>query len=193
MKRTIAVVPYADRWGAEFNSIAAGLRQALGTLALRIDHIGSTSVPGLDAKDIIDLQVTVASLEPVQPLIAAFAGAGFSWTERVLRDHLPPGTEGSPSEWEKLYFQPPDEHRIHVHVRALGRTNQRYALLFRDYLRVHPLAAGAYAEVKRALARHDSADWDFYYDIKDPVCDIVIVGAEEWAAGTGWEPGPTDA
>ena len=58
----VTIVPYQPTWPGEFQSIAMGLRDALGTLALRIDHIGSTSVPGLHAKDRIDIQITVVSL-----------------------------------------------------------------------------------------------------------------------------------
>jgi GrpB-like predicted nucleotidyltransferase (UPF0157 family) len=71
-------------------------------------------------------------------------------------------------------------------VRRAGSPNGRYALLFRDYLRAHPLASEAYAQAKTALARHAPTDWDLYYDVKDPVCDIIMAGAEEWAATTRW-------
>ena len=66
-------------------------------------------------------------------------------------------------------------------------------LLFRDYLRAHPVAAGAYAQIKLQLARYGPEDWDHYYDIKDPVCDVIIAAAEDWARATGWAPGPSDA
>jgi GrpB-like predicted nucleotidyltransferase (UPF0157 family) len=77
-------------------------------------------------------------------------------------------------------------------VRLRGAANQRYALLFQDYLRVHPMGAAAYAQVKLALARYHADDIDAYYDIKDPVCDIIMAAAESWAAATQWEPGPSD-
>ena len=109
-------------------------------------------------------------------------------------DHLPPHTSGPASEWEKRYFKPPPGMRpMHLHVRAEGRANQRYALLFREFLRAHLLAAEAYAQIKRALARSQPYDWDLYYDVKDPVCDVIISGAEEWAQATSWQPGPSDA
>jgi GrpB-like predicted nucleotidyltransferase (UPF0157 family) len=66
-------------------------------------------------------------------------------------------------------------------------------LLFRDYLRTDSLAAGAYARVKEALARLHPDDADAYYDVKDPVCDIIMAAAERWAADTGYVPGPSDA
>ena len=66
-----------------------------------------------------------------------------------------------------------------------GSANGRYALLLRDYLRAHPLAAAAYTQVKIALARHGPTDWDLYYNVKDPVCDIIMAGARTRAAA-GW-------
>jgi GrpB-like predicted nucleotidyltransferase (UPF0157 family) len=159
---------------------------------LRIDHIGSTSVPGLAAKDVIDMQVTVQDFDV--PLEALLSSLGYIRRLDINGDHLPPLVIWPASEWEKRYFQPPEGQRpSHLHVRAHGRANQRYALLFRDYLRTHPVAAGAYAEIKHALARYHPEDWDAYYDIKDPVCDVIWSAAEEWSRMTGWEPGPSDA
>src|SRR5205823_13022781 len=100
-------------------------------------------------------------------------------------DHRPPGVEGPDSEWEKWFFNPPDLQRpTNVHVRMQGRANQRYALLFRDYLRTHPLAAQAYGQVKAMLARYHANDIEAYYDVKDPVCDIIMARAEDWARST---------
>ncbi|MBA3826936.1 MAG: GrpB family protein [Ktedonobacterales bacterium] len=59
-------------------------------------------------------------------------------------------------------------------------------------MRSHPAAVGAYAEIKRQLARYHPDDQEFYYDIKDPVCDLIIAAAEEWARHSGWLPGPSD-
>lgn len=77
---------------------------------------------------------------------------------------------------------------VHVHVREAGRANQRYALLFRDYLRADARAADAYAAVKRALATAAPDDFDTYYAVKDPACDLIIAGAEQWAERTDWTP-----
>jgi GrpB-like predicted nucleotidyltransferase (UPF0157 family) len=115
--------------------------------------------------------------------------AGYPRRMEITNDHQPPGASGEAGGWEKQYYQPTAGVRpAHVHVRRAGSANGRYALLFRDYLRVHPDAAAAYAQVKRALAGHDSTDWDIYYDVKDPVCDIIMAGAEEWAAIVSWRP-----
>ena len=77
--------------------------------------------------------------------------------------------------------------RPNLHIRAEGRANQRYALLFRDYLRAHPTVAAGYGELKRRLADYVGADRNNYVEIKDPVCDIITAAAEEWAAATGWD------
>jgi GrpB-like predicted nucleotidyltransferase (UPF0157 family) len=183
------IVDYSATWPNEFRRIAADLHAALGDLALRIDHIGSTSVPGLAAKDIIDVQVTVAALEPFDRLAAAFAAAGYTLRPEIIRDHRPPGADGPEEDWEKrMALKPEAQRATNVHVRVDGRPNQRYALLFRDYLRVHPAGAAAYAEVKRQLAAHHPDDIQAYVTIKDPVCDVIMSAAEVWAAATGWRP-----
>lgn len=187
----VEIVPYNPSWPAEFREIAAVLRRGLGGLALRIDHIGSTSVPGLAAKDIIDIQITVATLD--DRVVAAMAALGYTQPEGVWRDHCPPNYAESETEWAKLYFRPPPgQRRTHPHVRAQGRANQRYPLLFRDYLRTHPATAAAYAELKRRLAQH-LADPLMYPEVKDPAVDLIYLAAEEWAAATGWQVGPSDA
>jgi GrpB-like predicted nucleotidyltransferase (UPF0157 family) len=181
----ILIEPYSDRWPEQFRELAARIRAIVGDRALRIDHIGSTAVPGLAAKPVIDVQVTVAQLADADPL----AGAGFE--EKLgFADHRPPGAEGPESDWQKRFFNPATG-RANVHVRVAGRPNQRYALLFRDYLRAHPEAGKAYEELKRGLARH-LPDRDTYADVKDPVCDLIAIAAEAWAAANGWEPGAAD-
>lgn len=181
------IEPYSDTWPRDFARLAKLIRSTLGDRALRIDHIGSTSIPGLDAKDTIDIQVTVADLDDAQSLLAA----GFQGFV-VAGDHRPPGEPGPEEDWHKrLFLQPDHERRSNIHVRVEGRPNQRYALLFRDYLRTHPRSAEAYAELKRRLAA-ELRDTATYSEVKDPACDLIAVAAEDWAAGVGWAPGPSD-
>jgi GrpB-like predicted nucleotidyltransferase (UPF0157 family) len=183
----VEIVAYHPSWMEEFQRIKADLERALDELQLRVDHIGSTSVPGLAAKDIIDVQVTVAALDPLAPLETAFQEAGYTLLPEILRDHRPPGATGPETDWEKRFARPPAGQRpANVHVRVAGRPNQQYALLFRDYLRAHPAAAAGYAEVKRQLAAYHTDDIQAYVNIKDPVCDVIMSAAEEWATRTGW-------
>jgi GrpB-like predicted nucleotidyltransferase (UPF0157 family) len=189
---TVEIVDYRPAWPHEFAQLAATLRQQLGEMALRIDHIGSTSVPGLAAKDLIDMQLTVRALD--EPPFTALIALGYSHRQRVVADHRPPRTSGPDSEWEKwLFVEPPGQRPTNLHVRIQGRANQRYALLFRDYLRAHPAAADAYAELKRRLALIIPNDRGLYADVKDPACDLIICAAETWAAANGWSPALSDA
>lgn len=189
---SIEIIPYQPRWLEEFHTIGSSLRAALGDTALAIHHIGSTSVAGLTAKDIIDVQITVADLEHPK-LRVALERVGLTWREGVIADHCPPGMTLSSSELEKRYAKALSPLReAHVHLRVSGRFNQRYALLCRDYLRTHANARDAYAEVKRQLARYFPDDQAAYYDIKDPAFDLFMAGAWEWATWTGWQPGTSD-
>jgi GrpB-like predicted nucleotidyltransferase (UPF0157 family) len=135
----VAIEPYSERWARDFARLARRLRSVLGEHALRIDHIGSTAVPGLAAKDRIDVQVAVADLADANPLGgAAFVELG------PVEDHRPPGSDTGSDDWQKRFFQTDEgERRGNVHVRVEGRANHRYALLFRDYLREHSAAAAA--------------------------------------------------
>jgi GrpB-like predicted nucleotidyltransferase (UPF0157 family) len=187
--RMFEIVPYKQSWPREFTQIGTTLRRGLGLLALRIDHIGSTAVPGLVAKDIIDIQVTVSALS--EQVSQAMASLGYTRTE-ISSDHRPAGAAGEVRDWEKWYFRPPIHQRpTHLHMRVMGRLNQRYPLLFRDYLRTHPATAQSYGELKRRLAAN-LADLETYPDVKDPAVDLIYLAAEDWAEATCWEPGESD-
>jgi GrpB-like predicted nucleotidyltransferase (UPF0157 family) len=187
----IQIAPYNPAWPGEFARLAAPVRAALGPLALRIDHIGSTAVPSLPAKDVIDMQVTVERL--ADAVEAALVGAGYARLTHIDHDHVPPGAPSDPAEWAKWIFKERAGRRVNLHVRLAGRANQRYPILFRDYLRAHAPARDAYAQVKQALARLHPDDIEAYYDVKDPVCDIIMAAADAWAAATRWAPGTSDA
>jgi GrpB-like predicted nucleotidyltransferase (UPF0157 family) len=180
----VIVKPYQETWPREFQTLARQLTTTLGSLALRVDHIGSTSVPGLAAKDVIDAQVIVTSLESTPAITDAMRRIGYQLRsgEWNLRDHVPASWQGPGTEWEKLVFGPPNGERpTNVHVRVQGRANERYALLFRDYLRANGRARHAWAEFKLRLASHFPNDLAAYGHLKDPATDLLIVAAEEWA------------
>lgn len=186
----ISLSPYQSTWPSEFRDFGTSLRHHLGSLALRIDHIGSTSVPDLAAKDILDIQVTVGALIPA--VEEAILAAGYSRLQ-YSTDHVPPACNPDPSQWQKWVFRRERERPINLHARIKGRANQRYALLFRDYLRANPLASQAYGQVKSNIIKyHPEEDMNAYYDIKDPVCDIIMGGAETWAAAAAWAPRESD-
>ncbi len=187
----IAIVSYQSEWPEQFAELGHALREVLGDLALRIDHIGSTSVPGLSAKDVVDIQVTVRAL--TTQIDEALGSAGYERLAHITSDHVPPSGPAEPEQWSKWFYNRRGAApRVNLHVRVAGRANQRYAVLFRDYLRANRAAAVAYGQVKLALAGYHAEDVEAYYTIKDPVCDILMAGAEAWASTVGWTPGPSD-
>ncbi len=187
----IEVVAYRSAWPREFDAAAGHLRATLGDTARALHHIGSTSVPGLLAKDVIDVQVTVAELgETAVQLLAA----GYAFHADLDADHAPPGVELRPRDLEKRTFtERPGERRANLHVRVQGAFNQRYAVLFRDYLRAEPRARDAYGLLKHRLARRFPEDRERYYELKDPAIDMLMAGAEVWARATSWTLPPSDA
>jgi GrpB-like predicted nucleotidyltransferase (UPF0157 family) len=177
----IRVVPYDHGWPRRFEELARGLRDALGSVAVRIDHIGSTAVPELAAKPVIDIQISVGALDPTEPFATPLQQLGY-----VFRADNPERT--------KRYFrEPPGAPRTHVHVRRSGSFSEQFPLLFRDYLRANRDEATAYEQLKRRLAEQFSHDRRAYTDAKVPFTWEVIRRADEWAQATGWEPGPSDA
>lgn len=149
-QQRVEIHEYTEAWVREFEGIGDALRSALGETALRIDHIGSTSIPGIAAKPIIDVQISVAALEPMSVYQQAIESIGYDWR----RDN---------PEISKRYFrEQPGGRRTHIHVRASGSWHEQYALLFRDYVRMHPDARIRYEQVKRELAarfEHDRHHW----------------------------------
>jgi GrpB-like predicted nucleotidyltransferase (UPF0157 family) len=187
----INIVPYCASWPVEFRKLGDTLRHGLGALALRIDHVGSTSIPELCAKNIIDIQITVALLG--NEVNAGLCNLGYVQHPTVTADHVPPDCVGPETDWAKFFFmQPAGERRVNLHVRQAGKPNQRYALLFRDYLASHPQTASAYGELKRRLAV-SLADDESYPDVKDPAVDLIYFAAEQWASISDWQPQPSNA
>lgn len=181
----IDIVEPSRGWPLEYASIEQRLRAALGGLALRIDHIGSTAVPDLPAKDVIDIQVTVKDLAD-PGIVAKLSGAGFVHKPDIDSDNLV-GVEAGSRDLKKLYFQDkPDTRPAHIHVREDGRQNQQYPLLFRDFLIADNMVRSAYALVKQELAARFPDDATAYYAIKDPYMDTIYRAACLWGREVGW-------
>ena len=182
----IVIDDYHATWPDEFEELKADLGEIFGPMALSIDHIGSTSVPGLAAKDVIDIQVSVASLTP--EIVRRLTAAGYRHKADVSHDHVPAGENEHHALWAKLLFaQPEGQRRANIHFRVIGNPNQRYPLLFRGYLRAHPNSARSVAAIKQALAERHADDVEAYYDIKDPVYDLIWEAAQEWVRFNGKE------
>ncbi len=179
--KTVVVADYDPAWPERFRALADRAASALGEMALAIEHVGSTSVPGLAAKPVIDIQISVASLEPLDALRVPLERLGY-----VFRADNPERT--------KRYFrEAPGTPRTHIHVRAAGSWGEQFALLFRDYVRAHPDVAARYAALKRELAERFRDDRRGYTEAKSPFIWAVMAEANDWAQAIGWEPGPSDA
>jgi GrpB-like predicted nucleotidyltransferase (UPF0157 family) len=138
----ISIVPYDGRWPEQFASEANQLRAAMGSLSLRIEHVGSTSIPGLAAKPVIDIQISVATLDGLDVYVAPLASLGYSHIPYGAVDLVYPFFR-KPAEW-------PSTH--HLHLCVAGTEHERRHLAFRDYLRTHPKVANEYVALKRSLA-----------------------------------------
>lgn len=185
--RNVAIVAARPEWSEEYEAVAAELSGLAGNSILGVFHVGSTSVPGLAAKDVIDVQVSVAAEELIDPTLRALDGGGFTVRSDIRRDHGVPGEPEDDASWLKGFAnERPGERRANIHVRVAGRANHRYALLFRDYLRGHPETAAAYEAFKLRAAAVLGRDSDTYTDLKDPVCDLIYLPARQWATETGW-------
>lgn len=177
----IVIVPYDPRWPGDFLAIAAVFRLELGEAAERIDHVGSTAVPGLPAKDVIDIQIAVHDLNaaegvsiPVQALGYVLHAANADRTKRFFRE-------------------PPGCRRTHVHVRARGSFDEQLNLLLRDFLRADPVAAQVYAATKRALAERFRYDRAGYVTAKEPTIWGLLLQAHSWSQTVGWSAPARDA
>ncbi len=161
------VIPYDPRWPEQYVEERTRLSQALGDVAQRIEHNGSTSVPGLAAKPVIDIQISVVDLQPMDAYRIPLQQLGYF--------HVPHEDDAfcpffhRPQEWP---------HTYHVHVVEIGSEEEARTLAFRDYLRDHTEVAEEYANLKLALAPQFSAsEFDShqaYADAKGELIERVI-------------------
>jgi dephospho-CoA kinase len=180
------LVPYDPTWPAAAARLIARLRLAG---APHVAHIGSTSVPGLAAKDVIDLQVTVASLAAADALAEPFARAGFVPMPHLTQD-TPHPPDLDPEQWRKRMAASADPGRwCNVHIRVEGSAGWRAALLFRDWLRASPGPRAEYLAMKeRTAAEYATATISDYAAAKEPWFEKAITEMERWATDTNWRP-----
>lgn len=173
---SIVVSDYDPDWPKLFEQERARIKEALGSFALAIEHVGSTAVPGLPSKPIIDLLVGVPSLEeaserciePVKALGYIYLPEYASWLPRELFFR-----KGPPGPWTH-----------HVHMMEPSHPRWEARLVFRDYLRAHPEAAKAYADIKRGLASASKDDIEAYRTGKSAVVEAMTAKARAWRART---------
>jgi len=141
MTRQLQILPHDPRWVVEFEAERSRIARVIGDLAIRIEHNGSTAVPGMAAKPIIDIQVSVKQLQPIARYAEPLATLGYLHVTHV-DDAVCPFFH-RPSAWP---------HTHHVHVVEAGGVEERRNLAFRDFLREHSDVAREYEALKRRLA-----------------------------------------
>jgi dephospho-CoA kinase len=187
------LMPPSPDWQAKAARLSAKVRSAVGKRALSVDHIGSTAIPNLPAKAVIDLQLTVSSLNGGDYLSAALRDIGFL-RHPTIDSNVAHGPIIDAQQWKKFYFKSADPGcKANLHVRPHGTAGWRFALLFRDWLRQDPQIREEYLSLKRRLTAQHCQDTDTsqYALAKDPWFACAFPRMEEWALRSGWiSPAP---
>ena len=182
------LIPYDEEWPLAAERLIERISRALGERAPEIEHVGSTSVPGLPARDVIDLQVGVADLRSADDptFVEALTKLGFPRSEGNSLDY-PKDLLPDPSLWVRRFHGSSDPKRIvHLHIRELGSAGWQYALLYRDWLRSDASARDDYLAEKQRLAA-ECASGDEYRELKEPWFNRVWPRMQAWAQRNNWQ------
>ncbi len=194
------LTPTDPVWPDQAKRIIARLKTTCGDKALRIDHIGSTAVPGLDAKDAIDIQVTVESLTVAEDLSGSLLSAGYPRIDGIIGDSAKRDARSvvdafdhhsDPGLWHKRIHASADPGRpTYVHLRVSGWPNQQFGLLFVDWLTANPDVRAEYLALKKNAASAVPADGGLepYASFKEPWFLDAYPRAWRWADDVGWQP-----
>jgi GrpB-like predicted nucleotidyltransferase (UPF0157 family) len=176
MARQVVLEPYSPQWPALFESVRQELDGAFGGLALGIEHVGSTSIPGLAAKPIVDVLLGAASLADIESRFNALARLGYEYIPQFEAE-LP----------LRRFFKrrTPPERACHLHAVTLGSDFWRDQLVFRDTLRANPALAAEYGALKQHLAVQFRDDASRYTDAKSPFIRGVVAAATRGASARG--------
>lgn len=171
---TVKLMPYDPKWPDLFNKEKALLQKTFGDQILAIEHIGSTAIPGISAKPIIDIEIGVESLDVARDMKEKF--------EKIGYEHRPfvPGYTKEEMQWEELYAKGPEEKRTYyVHVTIYDDSHWKNDLFFRDYLRQNLSVAKDYTELKQKLAKKYTNDRRSYTDGKDSFIKNILEMAKK--------------
>jgi GrpB-like predicted nucleotidyltransferase (UPF0157 family) len=168
----IRVVEYDPAWQVLAAQELRRVEEALGEVAVRLAHIGSTAVPGLAAKPILDLQLSVAAIEPRQLYVEPLERLGYLFVP-------------APESPDHHFFAHPHERprTHHLHVCEAGSQHEFRHLAIRDFLRTHADEAARYATLKRQVAARHPQDRLAYIESKDDYVEALEARAVEWARG----------
>lgn len=180
--RSPVVVAPDPSWPRQAQRVIARVAAAAGARAYRIDHIGSTAVLGLAAKDVLDVQVVTRDLATANHIADEVIAIG------LVRQHGPwCDNTGDGAVWDKAMATNADPSRaVNCHIRTTDSPAWREALLLRDWLRAHPSGVADYAGLKHRLAAQQWDSIDAYADAKTPFVRDALNQAQRWAQRTGW-------
>lgn len=170
MSRPVKIVDYDSRWPILYEKEKRPILDVIEHIIVRIEHIGSTAVPGLGAKPTIDIMVAVSHLKDAEQCIEPLQRIGYEYVPE-FEDSMP----------ERRYFRkghPPEEQHYHLHMVELTSDFWKRHLLFRDYLHTHPEVAQEYCELKKALADKYGLDREGYTDAKTSFIESVVAKAK---------------
>lgn len=159
---TVKLVLHNPKWSEFFEKEKQLLKNTFGDTIIAIEHIGSTAIPDIPAKPIIDMNIGVESLEIARGMKEKFEKLGY--------EHRPfmPGHTKKELKWQELYVKGPESKRTHhAHVTVYGNSYWKNDLLFRDYLRKNSVRTKQYAELKKDLADKYADDRGTYTKSKD--------------------------
>ena len=189
------IAAFNPDWNTQAGRIIARLQAVAPQEILAVDHIGSTAVPGLDAKDVIDLQLSVRDLAAADRLAPLLAAAGYPRWPGIITDNPKP-SHPDPADWGKRLHANADPGRaVNLHLRSAGSPGWRYALCFRDWLRAEGRARTDYlAEKRRVATLHavDKSTAGYAADKEGWFTEYAAPRMEEWVREAGWAP-PTPA
>ncbi|VXB11517.1 GrpB family protein [Aeromicrobium sp. 9AM] len=154
---SIVLSPYDPAWAATYETLAAGIRTALGPVATAVEHVGSTSVPGLAAKPIIDINLLVVDSADESAYVPALEAIGY-----VLHVREP--------GWHEHRLLRLEEPRVNLHVFTDGSPEHDRMIMFRDRLRADPAALELYLTTKQRLA---AQHWEHVQDYADEKSSVV--------------------
>ncbi len=160
-KGVVRLVPYSSEWIRYFEQEKGALHAALGDKILDIQHVGSTSIPGMLAKPIVDIAIAVADFDEARACIPQLESLGYEYK----------GEFGIP---RRHYFVKGDPRLFHLHMSEIDSLEWQNTLLFRDYLRDHPGAASEYAQLKQQLAARFPQDREAYLDGKSEFVQGIL-------------------
>jgi len=170
LDRPVAIVDYDVDWPGLYELERERLNSGLGDIALHYEHIGSTSVPGLAARPVLDIAVGLRRLEDAEICIPALHTLGYTYN---------PNFKAASSERRFFWRWAPEVHMHHLYLVPVNSSLWLKPILFRDYLRCHPYEALWYGAVKRALAEQCGDDIEAYRRGKTVFMESILLKAQQ--------------